>query len=156
MAYVLKPLPPLPDERLTLVGTSQRFDSHRVQLVVKYLADNYSQRLTTDKLSAVINISPSRLSHIFKAQTGVSPIQYLKLLRLDRASELLQTTCMSVKEVMVSVGLSDASHFVRDFCGTYGLTPSQHRAAHFQGLSPNPPKPSEVAPTISLTRKANK
>jgi len=84
-------------------------------------------------MSALINLSPSRFSRVFKAQTGSSPMQYIKLLRLKRASELLQTTSVSVKEVMFEIGLSDASHFVRDFHRIYGATPGQYRAALLPG-----------------------
>jgi len=79
-------------------------------------------------MSALINLSPSRFSRMFKAQTGISPMQYVKLFRLKRARELLETTWMSVKEVMFKVGISDPSHFVRDFRRMYGMPPGQHRA----------------------------
>jgi transcriptional regulator GlxA family with amidase domain len=128
MGHTSKHLPPPIKGQPLPFKTAELFSSHRIQLVLDYLADSYCQRISIARLSEMINLSPSRFSHMFKAQTGTSPMQYLKLLRLKRAVELLHTTCMSVKEVMFEVGFNDASHFVRDFRRIYGLTPGQHRA----------------------------
>jgi two-component system response regulator YesN len=46
---------------------------------------------------------------------------------MQKAAELLGTSSLSVKEIAVSVGINDPSHFVRDFKKSHGLTPSQYR-----------------------------
>ena len=80
-----------------------------------------------------LNLSSSRLRHILRDATGVSPSRYVKQQRLMRAKELLENTFLSVKEVMSSAGLTDMSHFVRDYKLTFGETPSQtrDRASHY-------------------------
>jgi len=45
----------------------------------------------------------------------VPPAKFLRVLRLERAKELLETSYLSVKQVMVQVGVTDGSHFVRNF-----------------------------------------
>ncbi len=57
----------------------------------------------------------------------MSPIKYLKLLRLEKAKHLLETSFLSVKEITYQVGINDESHFVRDFKKAYGNAPGQHR-----------------------------
>lgn len=47
---------------------------------------------------------------------------------MRRAQELLETTFLSVKEIMAKVGVTDESHFVRDFKRFHGCTPAQYRA----------------------------
>jgi two-component system response regulator YesN len=64
---------------------------------------------------------------VFKVTTGFSLKQYMKLARMARAKELLDTTGMSVKEITFEVGLICVSHFVRDFKKTYGATPQEWR-----------------------------
>lgn len=86
-----------------------------------------------DKLAQSLNLSESRLRHLFKAETGISPMQYLKAQRMQKARKLLETTFLNVKEVMLKVGAKDTSHFIRDFKKAFGLSPSQYRA---QYLSP--------------------
>jgi len=54
-------------------------------------------------------------------------MQYLRLLRMERAKYLLETSFLSVKEITHSVGLNDESHFVRDFKKAYGAPPARYR-----------------------------
>jgi hypothetical protein len=62
------------------------------------------------------------------------PIRYLRLLRMERAKELLESSFLSVKEIAYQVGLNDESHFVRDFKATYGFSPALYRT-HFKNKS---------------------
>lgn len=80
------------------------------------------------ELARTVNLSPSRFAHVFSDETGLTPAQYLHALRMERARILLQRTFLTVKEVMAQVGLSDASHFSRDFRRYHGVAPTQARA----------------------------
>ena len=75
-----------------------------------------------------VNLSPSRLRHLFKAETGMTPVQYLRALRMRFARESLETTHLSVKEIIAKAGVSDKSHFMRNFKKTYGVTLAQYRS----------------------------
>lgn len=75
-------------------------------------------------------LSPSRFTHLFTSEVGESPARYLKRLRLERARELLETTGLKVKRIAYEVGITDVSHFVRDFTQCYGATPASYRRAH--------------------------
>lgn len=81
-----------------------------------------------------VNLSVWRLSHIFKSDVGMPPIRYLRLLRMERAKNLLESSFLSVKEIAFRVGLNDESHFVRDFKSTYGFSPALYRS-HFKNKS---------------------
>ena len=100
----------------------------RVQKVIARMRDYLHRRLSSVELAQSVNLSPSRLHWLFKDEIGMSPARYLQSLRMRRAKELLETTFLSVKEVMAKVGVSDESHFVRDFKKFYGCTPAQYRA----------------------------
>jgi len=56
------------------------------------------------------------------------PIRYLRLLRMERAKVLLESSFLSVKEIAFQVGLNDESHFVRDFKSAYGYSPALYRS----------------------------
>jgi AraC family transcriptional regulator of arabinose operon len=99
----------------------------RVQIIIGFMTANLQQEVRPVKLSRLVNLSPSRLQHLFKAETGVSLTQHLKSLRLERARELLETTFLSVKQIMTTAGLKNKSHFVKDFKKAYGMTPTQYR-----------------------------
>jgi AraC-like DNA-binding protein len=86
-----------------------------------------------------VNISESRLRHLFKREIGISPGHYLKLCRLERGKQLIESSFLSVKEITALVGLTDVSHFVREYKKFYKHTPGQARA------SLNRISPSEIA-----------
>jgi AraC family transcriptional regulator len=99
----------------------------RVERVIALMKDDLRQGLSLGEMARLVNLSPAHLCNLFKAQTGTSPARYLRSLRMARAESLLINTFLSVKEVMVGVGLSDQSHFVRDFKRINGITPTQYR-----------------------------
>ena len=110
---------------------------HRVRKVIALAEEFLHKGWSPAKLAAMVNLSPSRLHQLFKAETGVPPARYLRQLRMRRARELLETTHLSVKQVMACVGLTDESHFVRDFKKTCGLTPARYRE-RFLNRAPAP------------------
>ncbi len=99
----------------------------RIIKTVELLQANFQKDLNFDDLAQEVNLSPSRLRHLFKSETGLSPTQYLKALRMEKAKDLGENTFLRVKEIMSSVGLNNSSHFTRDFKRAHGLTPTEHR-----------------------------
>jgi transcriptional regulator GlxA family with amidase domain len=99
----------------------------RVQRVIVFMEAYLDQPLSVNDLAKSVNLSTWRLCHIFKTETHRPPLQYLRTLRMQHAKRLLETTFLSVKQIMTEVGVRDASHFVRDFKTTYGLSPTKYR-----------------------------
>lgn len=87
----------------------------------------FQRNLDIEALARAVNLTPSRLRCLFKAETGIPPTQYIRTLRMRKAETLLATTFMRVKEIVPVVGAKDESHFMRDFKKLYGLTPSKYR-----------------------------
>ena len=100
----------------------------RVETALQLMKGNLQKKTGLSEIAACVNLSASRLSHLFKTETGVSPAKYLKHARMERARQLLETSFLSVKQVMVAVGINDSSHFVRSFKNAYGLTPTDYRS----------------------------
>ena len=92
------------------------------------MRDDVRGELSLAEFAQSVNLSVWRLCHIFKSDVGMPPIKYLRLLRMERAKELLESSFLSVKEIAFQVGLNDESHFVRDFKSTYGYSPTLYRA----------------------------
>jgi AraC-like DNA-binding protein len=91
------------------------------------MRDNLHKDLSLSRLAQSVNLSVWRLCHVFRTDVGMSPIQYLRLLRMEKAKHLLETSFLSVKEITHDVGLNDESHFVRDFKAVYGFPPTRYR-----------------------------
>ena len=122
---------------LMLITYNEMFErtvvmDHRVEKVMALMQARLDQRLIVSDLARAVNLSSAHLRQLFTTETGASPMQYLKELRMQQAKELLRTTFLSVKEVMAQVGVSDKIHFVRDFKRAYGLTPAQYRESYGQ------------------------
>lgn len=103
----------------------------RVQMVISTVNDDPHQALSLSDLATSVNLSPSRLRHLFKSETGETLAQYLKRMRMQKAADLLTTTFLSIKEIIRQVGLRNDSHFVQDFKRAYGVTPAQYRVRYF-------------------------
>jgi transcriptional regulator GlxA family with amidase domain len=101
----------------------------RITWAVSRIDDQLEAPLDVAGLAAAVNLSPSRFAYLFRREIGTSPARFVKQRRLDRARDLLETTFLSVKEVMASVGFSDASHFTRNFRQHHGLAPREWRQA---------------------------
>ncbi len=100
---------------------------HRVEKIQKIMRENLHREVSLRELAGSVNLSVWRLSHIFRSDVGMSPIKYLRLLRMERARQLLETSYLSIKEIGYHVGLNDESHFVRDFKKAYGAPPTLYR-----------------------------
>ncbi len=99
----------------------------RVHQLTSYLLENCEKRICLRDMSRCVNLSDSHLAHLFRRDAGISPQRFLKTVRLHRACQLLETTFLSVKQVMAQVGFNDPSHFVREFEKTFGESPCQYR-----------------------------
>jgi transcriptional regulator GlxA family with amidase domain len=100
------------------------------------MRDNLHKEVSLNELAQSVNLSVWRLGHIFRSDVGMAPIKYLRLLRMERARQLLETSYLSIKEIGYHVGLNDESHFVRDFKKTYGAPPTVYRT-RFSGRKIN-------------------
>jgi two-component system response regulator YesN len=99
----------------------------RVEVVVAYMETHLRQQVTLDEVAPLVNLSPSRFRHVFKAETGLSLKQHQKQLRMQKARELLEDSFLTIKEIMIETGIRDRNHFARSFRKTFGTTPSEHR-----------------------------
>jgi transcriptional regulator GlxA family with amidase domain len=114
----------------------ERKMDRRVERVLQMMHDN-SKQFELNKIAGSVNLSVSRLSHLFKANTGLPPAKYFKQLQMERAKQLLATSFLSIKEVKSAVGIHDSSNFVRSFKTVYGLTPTQYRSGAWDPRSGN-------------------
>jgi len=100
----------------------------RVEKIIQMMREDVRGELSLGEFAHSVNLSVWRLCHIFKSDVGMPPIKYLRLLRMERAKGLLESSFLSVKEIAFQVGVNDESHFVRDFKSTYGFSPAIYRS----------------------------
>ena len=105
----------------------------RVLIVVCLIQKDLSRPLTLKQMAEAVGLSSSHLRYLFKADAGMTPLQYQKKLRLSEARTLLETTFLNIREILVRVGINDESHFIRDFKRAYGSTPIRYRTMISKG-----------------------
>lgn len=88
------------------------------------------QPVTLTELAVHAGVSVRTLTRRFRAETGVSPLQWLLHQRVDRARELLETTDMPLEHVACRSGLGTADSLRQHLVKRVGLTPRAYRAAY--------------------------
>lgn len=98
----------------------------RIQTVMQFMREHFSQHFTIDQLAARIAMSPSHFAHSFRAIAGVSPMRYLRDVRLDAARALLLGGGMRVAEAAEKTGFESAAHFTREFKNRFDASPAAY------------------------------
>ena len=92
---------------------------------LSYINRNYHKDISRDDIASQIHLNPSYFSHLFKAQTGQSFVEYLRQLRIERAKYLLEFT--NDYQVHFKVGFNSSKYFAKVFRQQTGYTPSEYR-----------------------------
>lgn len=96
-------------------------------LLYARLDEDASAPISLQDLASAAYVTPEHLCRVFKSATGYTPLQTVKLARLDRATILLARSNYSVGEVARLSGFVSPFHFSRAFKEAYGFTPRQLR-----------------------------
>lgn len=105
---------------------SDQFDD-AISAAKAYIEENYVKNITLEDVSQAVNISSYYLSRVFKEGTGSNFIDYLTMLRIEKAKDLLSKTQYSMKEICVMSGYSDPNYFSKTFKKNVGVTPTEYR-----------------------------
>ena len=99
---------------------------------VKHLSDLLhdapdSQHLQLSEIAGIVNVHPVHLSRTFPIYFGCSFSTYIRLIKLQKATQLLADQGQSLAEIAASCGFSDQSHFIRHFKTIRQMTPLSYR-----------------------------
>ncbi len=98
-----------------------------------YIRQNYKDdQLSLFDISRQIAVSSSHLSKIFSQETGQTMTDYLTLVRINKAKELLKLTRCKTFEIAFQVGYKDPHYFSNLFKKVTGLTPTEYRKHSFE------------------------
>ncbi|MBE6636526.1 MAG: helix-turn-helix domain-containing protein [Ruminococcaceae bacterium] len=98
-----------------------------VLLALNYIQYNYFNEITVASIADMLAINRSYFFRIFKAETGLSPIEYLNNYRIMKAKQLLLESTMPVSQIAIASGFTTPSAFYRMFNLKFGMSPSQYR-----------------------------
>ena len=98
-----------------------------VENIVKYIDQNYDKDLSLDELSKCFFISTSYISKLFKQECGLNIKDYIKDIRMSKASDMLINSNKRVKAIAEELGYLGYRHFCTVFKNHYKMTPLQYR-----------------------------
>lgn len=98
-----------------------------IQAAVNYINNNYERDISLTDISKYVFLSTSYFTRAFKEEMGVSPINYLLNVRVERAKELLRETDAKISDIALSVGFSNQQRFNDIFKKYTQKTPLQYR-----------------------------
>lgn len=99
---------------------------NQFQNVLDYINIHYYENISSADLSKKFGYSEGYFCRQFKAVTGFSPMIYIRILRLEKAREMLQKNQLSFGEIATRCGFSNANYFTRCFKAHFNMTPSEY------------------------------
>ena len=94
---------------------------------ITYINSNYDGDLTAESVAALINVSYSSFSRMFKKATGKTFKEYLNITRINEAERLLKTTDYPVADIAIRCGYNNVSYFTATYKRYKGITPRSAR-----------------------------
>ena len=101
--------------------------SRSVRKAINYIQSHVQDKITLKELGELSGLSTGRFSHLFREETGLSPMAYVRQEKIDTAKNMLLYTDYSVSEISTILCFSSESHFIKIFRQTTGLSPGKYR-----------------------------
>jgi AraC family transcriptional regulator len=96
---------------------------------LSHIRDAITTPLTTRSIAAVVGVSPSRFSHVFRAVMRRSVSTYIRESRVRLAASALRNSDESISQIALNCGFYDQAHLTRAFKALRGMTPLRYRRA---------------------------
>lgn len=94
--------------------------------MIKYVEDHFQEEMTVEKLAKEFGYSKEHFCRKFKEVTGLAPMQYLGIYRIEMAEKMLKYTNQSISDIAQRCGFYDANYFTRRFKAHFGMAPTKY------------------------------
>lgn len=111
----------------TLYAPRTGADDHHIKLMLAYISEHYSERLTLEDIARAAYMSPRACGRCFQTHLGTTPFTYLLDYRVRKACELLSMGSTPVGEIAMQCGFGSSSHFSAQFQRKMNMTPNAYR-----------------------------
>jgi len=101
-----------------------RFDP-RVKTAIRHIANNYDEPLQITDVAKIVSLNPVYFGALFKKETQMTFRDYLNMIRLNQAEDMLRTGEFNVTEVAMRCGFGDVFYFSRLYKKHKGMPPSK-------------------------------
>lgn len=109
------------------VGENVTKGKYVIEEALEFIKENLDKDLNTKFLAEKFNYSEEHFCRLFKESTKVTPTNYIKINRLNKAVNLLSTNNYSVSEVSSLCGFNEPNYFTRCFKAHFGKSPTEYK-----------------------------
>jgi len=95
--------------------------------MIEFMKQHYAEPIGVPEISEAVGVSSSLASQLFKQETNETIYNYLTLLRMEKASEMLRKSDMKIAEIAQMVGYQHENSFIRSFRKWKDVTPGKYR-----------------------------
>ncbi|MDQ0232563.1 AraC family transcriptional regulator [Metabacillus malikii] len=99
----------------------------KVREAVMYMEENYKEIQSLEELASAVGLSKYHFTRIFKNATGLTPIEYLTKVKMEKSVTLLRQSNLTIDEIAKQVGYSNGSYFIKVFKKWLGFSPGEFR-----------------------------
>lgn len=112
------------------MNTKENLKDFYIREAVSFLEQHYQDDISIEDLAQFCGLNRSYFSKIFKGKTGQTPQEFLIRYRMDKATQLLKLSSLSIHDISMAVGYPNPLHFSRAFKNVCGISPRQWRSEH--------------------------
>ena len=105
----------------------RKMNSYYINQILDFVQENFTRELSLDDVAEHVNLSAGYLSNYFKGKMGMTFVDYLTKLRIEKAKELLMHSNEKIYRIAEQVGYKNSQYFVTIFKKKTGVTPEEYR-----------------------------
>ena len=109
------------------VSQQEQIAGQRMKQMLRFVEEHYAEELSVERIAACAALSESACLRSFRQMLGITPIQYVKQFRVEKAAELLRSTHLKTGEIGAECGFTDGSYFIKTFREIKHCTPREYR-----------------------------
>ena len=108
----------------------KKHNDDKILVAQHFLEENYSSKISIEKLASDANIGRRSFDRRFIKATGITPLDYLQRVKIEAAKKMFETTRKTVGEIMYEVGYNDPKAFRDVFNRITGLSPFDYKTKY--------------------------
>lgn len=110
----------------SVINTHKTTDN-TISPLISYVHENFLTLSSIEEIASTFYITPSHLCRTFKKLTGYTVIQYINILKIQKACSLLHDTQKSITEIALECGFNSTMYFCKTFKAFLNITPTDYR-----------------------------